>query len=534
MNSLVMTFIVSNLHYVHGFSVMKPKINFFQNTKMIRAPQPLSLSEIRLPSKSSLYMNTNEKKDDHQMNTDDEMKREEDIDHEYYNDNDEYDYYDEDIYDEEEEYYDENRNVWESYDGTDILLPPPNPDSNLPTAIIHFIGGTFLGSLPPRIAYRSFLEGLSNQHGNLVIIATSIPITENKPNALPKLISPLNHWKQIKIIRQKLKRSIRDVLYDEYQDTDRVDAIPVIGIGHSLGGRLQVLLHSHPSNDVYNRLKRKTNRKDVIANVLISFNNWNAPRSVPLLDEAKGVWKTSRGISQRFLQNIIGDDDDDDYDYDDDYDDGSSEYVQRRRRHKRKRRSKKDPMHFDDSMYQRERRRQQRSNKSKNNDETHLFEFDPSPETLWNIINQSSFTNNAIDAHNNDETKQMPIKSSFSYCIPKNLFIQFDDDKLDQSAELARRLMKVSTDTNNSIQNETHPSLDLKFARLKGNHLTPCISLRDGNILNHEIDNELIYFKSEELKKKKRMDQLNDLITTISTYVEFLVENSKIQEKIKQ
>lgn len=52
------------------------------------------------------------------------------------------------------------------------------------------------------------------------------------------------------------------------------------------------------------------------------------------------------------------------------------------------------------------------------------------------------------------------LQDDLRYAVPQTLLIQFDDDPLDQSSKLAR----ILHDTNSS---------DVKFARIRGNHMTP-------------------------------------------------------------
>jgi hypothetical protein len=78
------------------------------------------------------------------------------------------------------------------------------------------------------------------------------------------------------------------------------------------------------------------------------------------------------------------------------------------------------------------------------------LEFYPTPRALWKALNSSRYT------------------------IPQTLLVQFDRDDMDQSAKLATVLMASNSNSNNN--NKT----DLKFARLRGTHLTP-LSLSAGN-----------------------------------------------------
>ena len=64
------------------------------------------------------------------------------------------------------------------------------------------------------------------------------------------------------------------------------------------------------------------------------------------------------------------------------------------------------------------------------------LEFYPSPDQLWQAL-----------------------KEDGRYTIPNTLVIQFDQDAIDQSPRLTDCLLE---------------STDIKYCRLKGNHLTPC------------------------------------------------------------
>jgi len=589
-------FLTQTFSFVESFQFMTQnnfRHNMHQEERLFRCENNERLVDpyyLTAKPSSSIRLWARAKKDyDYEYDDGDEYEDEEDdeeADDGYYEEYE--DYYDDEENDMEEEEGYKQKCEWESFKGSDILLPSPPLQTNLknvdptkisptgeiiPKAIIHFIGGTFVGALPPRVAYQSFLEGLAQYHGNIAIVATSIPISnesnqrkykkyknsrrysrddENLLSSLkiPSLISPFDHWEQVRIIRRNFNQSIRQVLYDEYQDRELVDSIPIIGIGHSLGGRLQILLHSHlePSQDEDSIIdetkkskkikRRRSNRRDVIGNVLISFNNYNAPRSVPLLEEAKGLWKTSRGLSERLFQLIMGGDDFNDYD-DDDFED----YLESKRRRQRpprrtsKRSRTKQSSRYDD-MYEDEKNDNDIFKGLQEMTSNDLFEFDPSPEKLWDIIGRSNFSPcKSVNGMNHDNEKdsvsnEKEEETLFSYTVPQNLLVQFDDDELDQCSELARRLVKAST-VESSSNSVNDLKLDLKFARLKGNHLTPCTSPGDGNIfLSDKDSNEMKEVKQNNKnyqgrKKMRRHQEIKDLIGSISTYVDFLVQEEK-------
>ena len=72
------------------------------------------------------------------------------------------------------------------------------------------------------------------------------------------------------------------------------------------------------------------------------------------------------------------------------------------------------------------------------------LEFVPSPDRLWKAIREDA-----------------------RYNVNTTLVVQFDDDPIDQSSQLAQALHATN-------------SSDVRFARLRGNHLTP-VSVTDNN-----------------------------------------------------
>ena len=53
-----------------------------------------------------------------------------------------------------------HRNDWREIEGSYVLFPPSNRQ---PEAVVHFLGAAFVGAAPS-IAYRLFLEALSNRN----------------------------------------------------------------------------------------------------------------------------------------------------------------------------------------------------------------------------------------------------------------------------------------------------------------------------------------------------------------------------------
>lgn len=129
-----------------------------------------------------------------------------------------------------------------------LILYPPNQIQ--PVGVIHFLGGAFFGAAP-NILYGSFLEILSRR--GFIIVAT-----------------PFRMNMDYIAICDEVLRKFEPLAVDLAQ---QYGALPVIGIGHSLGAVLQTLITS---------LFPDTPRA---VNILISYNCRPSTASIPLLQE---------------------------------------------------------------------------------------------------------------------------------------------------------------------------------------------------------------------------------------------------------
>jgi len=221
--------------------------------------------------------------------------------------------------------------------------------------------------------------------------------------SIPLSLKPLDHVALAKQVSEQFTDACVQVLEDEY---GRIDDLPICGIGHSLGARLLVVL---------NTLRPPTRYQGMC---LISFTNYEAAAGIP------GLAQLSR--SSRRLEN------------------GSNPTGRERARSVRDYLDEMEYEEFygdeDDESWEEifdsikeslgeqvDRVRRRLTPASKN------LEFRPSPEQLW---------------------KALPDR----YDVPHTLVVQFDDDEIDQSTQLA-----------NTIKNVT----STKFCRLRGSHLTP-------------------------------------------------------------
>ncbi len=128
-----------------------------------------------------------------------------------------------------------------------VLIPPR------PKAIVHFLGGAFVATAP-QITYRWLLEQIAKQ--GYAVIATPF-------------INTLNHG----IMAKKVLWTFEDGLEDLYSSRRlRQRGLPIYGLGHSMGCKLHLLIGS---------LFPVTRA----GNILISFNNYAARDSIPLVEQ---------------------------------------------------------------------------------------------------------------------------------------------------------------------------------------------------------------------------------------------------------
>ncbi|KAM1086338.1 hypothetical protein ACFX2B_011861 [Malus domestica] len=131
---------------------------------------------------------------------------------------------------------------WNQVEGAWVL----KPRNSEPKAVVHFIGGVFVGAAP-QLTYRLFLERLSEK--GILVIAT--------PYA-----SGFDHFFIADETQFKFDRCYR-FLKETVQD------LPTFGIGHSLGSVIHLLIGS--------RYAVQRN-----GNVLMAFNNKEASSAIPL------------------------------------------------------------------------------------------------------------------------------------------------------------------------------------------------------------------------------------------------------------
>jgi Protein of unknown function (DUF1350) len=348
-----------------------------------------------------------------------------------------------------------------------------------PTCIIHFVGGTFFGS-SPTVWYGKLLRDVV-RHSSAAVVASSIPLTV--------LQSPLQHVQLAKKVARQFEAAYNDVLVDEY-GADALRSVPVCALGHSLGSRLLVvsatLQQQRPSassrwrgdddNDNSRRGRgsalssRWVTPPPYRSYILMSFTNFGAAAGIP----GVGTLYKARRQVDRQLQNDSGD--------------GAAQQrrrqqqpqpQQRRRPNGRRQKQSRDGDDFDrlsdvdddDDMFDdygddgedmaglwedltsvvKESARWIQSSLTP---DASALEFYPTPAQLWKALSPAS---------GEADTSKVNGKATSGggggrYRVPQTLLIQFDQDRVDQSAKLAATIRECS---------------DVKFARLRGTHLSP-------------------------------------------------------------
>lgn len=147
---------------------------------------------------------------------------------------------------------------WQEIAGNWVLVP------RQPKAIIHFLGGAFIAAAP-HVTYRWILESLAQQ--GYLVIATSF----------------VNTFDHGAIARQTLL-SFEQALDCVHQQV-RQRHLPIYGLGHSMGCKVHLLICS-------------LFEEERAGNIFISFNNYPARRSVPLLDQFSQLSTVFEGARQ--------------------------------------------------------------------------------------------------------------------------------------------------------------------------------------------------------------------------------------------
>ena len=349
-----------------------------------------------------------------------------------------------------------------------VLLPT---EQRIPKSIIHFVGGFLAGSSAVTVAYNGMLMSLA-ESGHLIVATPIPPFSIDHGNVAKNIASQFT---------TVYNNDIRKLL-----GKGQLEDIPVIGLSHSLGGKLTALMNS-----------RKEDRKILpvkAGNIFLSFNNYGvqdtsemgfkqAKRVSPEVEKFMGMASRPE-VKQAFeavkdnslLNNIF------------------NKATSALRDDPRSSLSGAlgalgDQLGVDiaQRVDQFSKDLQGQIDATVSSIPTDL-EFDPSPEATWALMLSG-------------------------YNVQNNIAIQFKDDDIDQSLDLAMNLRKRGC--------------DITVKTLQGNHLSPLTPLTlqqtkrnnrgDRNRSNNNKDNGFddIYNKEEQDKEETEVMFLRELIDLI-------------------
>uniref|UniRef100_A0A0G4HYD8 AB hydrolase-1 domain-containing protein n=1 Tax=Chromera velia CCMP2878 TaxID=1169474 RepID=A0A0G4HYD8_9ALVE len=168
--------------------------------------------------------------------------------------------------------------------GVDILLPAPEVTAS---CVIHFVGGALAGAAP-KASYLEVLEGVCQKTG-AIIVAT--PITpDGFRDHLRAAVETASEFRRI--VTDALQLELEEEADGEGGETAGKErgvriggqVIPVVGMGHSLGGKVLLLMSSLPESTV-----KKLDLVRPSSNVFLAFNNFPAEKAVPFLRETQMI-----------------------------------------------------------------------------------------------------------------------------------------------------------------------------------------------------------------------------------------------------
>jgi len=498
---------------------------------------------------------------------------------------------------------------WETYKSSSILFPKLPTPASRPKAILHFVGGTFFGSYPRKF-YGSLLEQIATKC-DAVVVATPIPLVLPGKRLVTQLLdrwvgdddddydddydydwenhrgapsrrrqtnaerrneynnnnnnnnnnNPLDHLALAESIQREFNSVYRDVLLDEYcadrehDVEDFMKRVPIVGMGHSLGARIQAVSCSHPNvSDKYLSMGkgRRRIRSGRDGMIYLGFANWGASSSIPGVESLERTVRKRRrreederasyegrrggeryggGSGGRRRDNVWGEDSelrDDERERRYRGKDGGTSRRGSRTRYEDLYQEAGDLDIFDvfSGMFIGV------ANGAKQIGEALTpaaedLEFFPTPEDLWDDLSSSH--------------------GVYSRSCLKTLIVQFDEDPIDQGARLARTLLSAygdeATSTNSTeakVEQNQKPH-DVKFARLKGGHLTP-VTVQEGiakilprgamSLFSSSSDFLLRQLGEEGMGKPstRQRREVQDVADTIASYITEVIYEEK--EKI--
>jgi Protein of unknown function (DUF1350) len=341
-----------------------------------------------------------------------------------------------------------------------------------PTCVIHFVGGTFFGS-SPTVWYGKLLRDVV-RHSSAAVIASSIPVTV--------LQSPLQHVQLAKKVARQFEAAYNDVLVDEY-GAEALRTVPMCALGHSLGSRLLVVSATLQQQSTSKRRKNDSRRDNAWVTpppyrsyILMSFTNFGAAAGIPGVGT---LYKARRQVDRQQQQTDAG---------------GAHERRQQRRQPQQRRPAGRRPKQGrDGEEFDRFRDVDDELDEDDYNGydddydadiaglwedltsvvkesatwiqssltpDASALEFYPTPAQLWKALRPQAAPDRSGHVNGVDGAGQegAAVGGGGRYRVPQTLLIQFDQDRVDQSAKLAATIRACS---------------DVTFARLRGTHLSP-------------------------------------------------------------
>lgn len=329
--------------------------------------------------------------------------------------------------------------------------------------------------------------------------------------------NPLDHVSLAETIQKEFNIVYRDVLLDEYCPEyvrdEEVEAfmkeVPIVGMGHSLGARIQAISCSHPrvskrgmSMGKGNRLVR-SGREGMI---YLGFSNWEASSSIPGVDSLGRTVRRNQRLREEANRGIGR--------RDDVWEDRS---PQRRNRRSNRRYRQAEERDLVDALSDVVSSATQQIGEALTPDSEDL-EFSPTPDELWNDLSSPD--------------------GWYGQSCRNNLIVQFDADPIDQGSRLARTLLTARDAALNSSKtgdddDQIQPVHDVKFARLAGGHLTP-VTMQDSiaklipkaalTLISSSYNFMLQQLDEERLGKssQKQRREVTDVGDTVASYIKSL------------
>lgn len=141
---------------------------------------------------------------------------------------------------------------WQEVSGNWFLVP------ERPRAIVHFLGGAFVAAAP-HLTYRWLLEALYAE--GYAVIATPF-------------VNTFDHL----TIAQETRITFEQGLAYLCKQRPELAKLPIYGLGHSMGCKVHLLIGSE-------KTASKKISHERAGNIFISFNNFPARKSIPMLEQ---------------------------------------------------------------------------------------------------------------------------------------------------------------------------------------------------------------------------------------------------------